>query len=38
MGRGDAGIRVGPKIDETALLSSGVVPAVAVGLALRGAA
>ncbi|MGN6446638.1 type IV pilus assembly protein PilM [Amnibacterium sp.] len=37
-GRGDAGIRVGAQVDEVALLASGVVPAVAVGLALRGAA
>jgi type IV pilus assembly protein PilM len=37
-GRGDAGIRIGPRVDEVALLSAGVVPAVAVGLALRGAA
>jgi type IV pilus assembly protein PilM len=37
-GRGDAGIRIGSRIDEVALLSSGVIPAVAVGLALRGAA
>jgi type IV pilus assembly protein PilM len=37
-GRGDAGIRIGSHIDEVALLSSGVTPAVAVGLALRSAA
>lgn len=37
-GHGDAGIRVGPHIDETALLAAGVTPAVAVGLALRSAA
>jgi type IV pilus assembly protein PilM len=34
-GRGDAGIAIGPGVDETALLSAGVTPAVAVGLALR---
>jgi type IV pilus assembly protein PilM len=37
-GRGDAGIRIGSQIDEVALLSSGIAPAVAVGLALRSAA
>ena len=37
-GRGDAGIRIGAHIDEVALLSSGITPAVAVGLALRGIA
>ena len=37
-GRGDAGIRVGSRVDEVALLSAGVAPAVAVGLALRSAA
>ena len=33
--RGDAGITIGPRIDETAMLTAGVTPAVAVGLALR---
>lgn len=36
-GHGDAGISVGSRVDEVALLSSGVSPAVAVGLALRSA-
>ncbi|WP_375389758.1 type IV pilus assembly protein PilM [uncultured Amnibacterium sp.] len=33
--RGDAGISIGSRIDETAMLAAGVTPAVAVGLALR---
>jgi Tfp pilus assembly PilM family ATPase len=37
-GRGDAGIQLGSHVDEVAMLSSGVTPAVAVGLALRNAA
>ncbi|MBW4042759.1 MAG: type IV pilus assembly protein PilM [Acidobacteria bacterium] len=37
-GRGDAGIRIGHQVDEVALLSSGITPAVAVGLALRSVA
>lgn len=37
-GRGDAGIRLGSHVDEVALLSSGITPAVAVGLALRSVA
>lgn len=36
-GHGDAGVRLGPRVDEVALLSAGVTPAVAVGLALRSA-
>ncbi len=37
-GRGDAGIRIGSHVDEVALLSAGITPAVAVGLALRSVA
>jgi type IV pilus assembly protein PilM len=37
-GRGDAGIRIGSRVDEVALLSAGVAPSVAVGLALRSVA
>lgn len=36
--RGDGGIRLGARIDETSMLLAGVSPAVAVGLALRSVA
>lgn len=37
-GPGDGGVRIGPRVDEVSLLTAGVTPAVAVGLALRSAA